>query len=55
MKRRDQDHLLNTNILSSKTKGRQQVAGVQVWDRELAGLLHKLQSFPLPYEVSCGI
>ena len=45
MKRRDQDHLLNTNILSSKTKGRQQVAGVQVWDRALAGLFLMLQLF----------
>jgi len=32
--------LLNTNFLiGSKTVARQQVAGAQVWDRALAGLM----------------
>ena len=38
LKRPNQDDLLNTNFLSNKTMGRQQVAGAQVWDRALAGL-----------------
>jgi len=40
VKRPNQDDLLNTNFLiGSKTVARQQVAGAQVWDRALAGLM----------------